>query len=157
MNTYLNMTKNALEKEKIRYNEFDECTIGVAFTREDDSHINFSFRFDEETDNGKDKGNHIHLSTFVENANMKDMYSNALVLCNNLNKDYRWARFYIDNDYDIACDADAILSESNAGEECLELMFRLMRIIDEAAPRIKQLMEFAPSAAVPEKAATVLS
>ena len=142
MNTYLNMTKIALEEKEILYNEFDECTIGVGFTKDDDSHLKFSFHFDEEDEDCEDKCNHLHVSTYIENANMKAIYPQALTLCNNLNQDYLWAKFYVDRDYDIACDTDAILSDESAGEECIELMFRLISIIDEVRPKVRQLIEF---------------
>jgi len=142
MNTYLNMTRVALEEKGILYNEFDERTIGVGFTKANDSHLNFSLQFDEQTEDCLEKANHLHVSTYIENCNMRSKYSQALMLCNSLNQEYRWAKFYVDKDYDIACDADAILSNDAAGDECLELMFRLMTIIDEVVPRIMHLNEF---------------
>ena len=142
MNTYLNMTKIALEEKGILYNEFNERTIGVGFTNGDGSHLNFSFQFDNQETDCEEKANHLHVSTFIENCNMRSKYSQALMLCNNLNQEYRWAKFYVDKDYDVACDADAILSDDAAGDECIELMFRLMTIIDEVIPRVMHLNEF---------------
>lgn len=56
----------------------------------------------------------------------------AYETCNTLNAKYRWVKFYIDDDNDIRCQVDAIVTEENVGAECRELVLRMVNIIDGA-------------------------
>ncbi len=49
---------------------------------------------------------------------------------NDANKDYRWAKFFIDGESWMNIQIDAIINAENAGPVCLELMIRTSQIID---------------------------
>ncbi len=51
-------------------------------------------------------------------------------LMNEANKNYRWAKFFIDGESWMSIQIDAIINEENAGPVCLELMIRTSQIID---------------------------
>ena len=80
MNTYLNMAKIAFEEEGLFYTEFNEYTIGVGFTNDDDnSRLNFTFQFDEQNRDCKDRTNHLHVSTYSESFNVKYKYDFTVI------------------------------------------------------------------------------
>lgn len=54
---------------------------------------------------------------------------------NTVNKDYRWIKFFIDNECWMNVQADAIINSENAGAVGMELMIRTMQIIDETYPK----------------------
>ena len=145
MSKYFEETKMELEKEKIYYTEFENNVLGVGFNREEKPRLVFKFQFDESSDDedkeNKDGEKYMHLGVVLQEINVKKVYSQALVLCNTLNSQYRWVKFYIDQDYEINVDVDAILTQGTAGAQSVELMFRMMSIIESAEPRIQQLLE----------------
>ncbi len=55
----------------------------------------------------------------------------SLIACNNANRDYRWIKLYIDNDNDLIGQCDAVIDEVTCGDECLELTYRMVSIIDD--------------------------
>ena len=61
-------------------------------------------------------------------------YANGLIACNNANKTYRWVKFCIDRDNDVEVGADAIVSEGNVFNEIIELIARMLNIVDEIYP-----------------------
>ena len=70
-----------------------------------------------------------HLGKFARNKQTVGMAT-----CNALNEKYRWVNFHI-NSYDEGCArCDFVLHGANAGKECLELLLRMVRIVDEAYP-----------------------
>ena len=64
----------------------------------------------------------------------EDKTAAALIACNNANKEYRWVRFSLDEEHDIVCAADAIVDEDTVFDEVVELIVRMMRIVDTVYP-----------------------
>ena len=56
--------------------------------------------------------------------------------CNSLNGEYRWVKFYIDGDGDIAVSMDAVVDIDTVGAECIQLVNRMVNIYDDAYPRL---------------------
>ena len=63
--------------------------------------------------------------TFVDNASIAE-----------LNNQYRWVTFYIDDDADVITQIDSYVDEENCGSVCLSLVRRMVNIIDESYPDI---------------------
>lgn len=55
---------------------------------------------------------------------------------NDLNRSFRWVKFYADEEGNIEADADCILDLDSCGKECLEIMERTVNIADSAYPTI---------------------
>ena len=89
-----------------------------------------SFFFD-----GADDGTHVALRIVFTNC-PAERTSDLLMICNALNGQYRWLKFYLENDNDIMIEDDAILSPETAGEECFELLARTVSIIQDVKPVI---------------------
>ncbi|MCD7956036.1 MAG: YbjN domain-containing protein [Lachnospiraceae bacterium] len=64
----------------------------------------------------------------------KDRLGHALIACNELNKKYKWVKFYVDEDGDITAEDDAIIDVATCGDECFELMIRMTQIVNESYP-----------------------
>lgn len=60
---------------------------------------------------------------------------NMLAIANELNGTYRWFKFFTKENKKINVQADAIISEETSGHICVELLVRVMRIIDEVYPK----------------------
>lgn len=58
----------------------------------------------------------------------------GLLKANELNNEYRWLRFYIDEDNEATAAIDAVIDTSTVGEVCYELMIRMLNIVDDVYP-----------------------
>jgi hypothetical protein len=58
-------------------------------------------------------------------------------LCSELNQEYKWAKFYVDeSDNTLTVQDDAIIQLDTCGAECYELLARLVLIVDEVYPKM---------------------
>ena len=80
-----------------------------------------------------DDGSYLSLYMVYENI-PEEKFIEAIVACNELNTQYKWATFYVDKDRDLMVHDDAILSVSSAAEEAFEIMLRILNIAKEAKP-----------------------
>lgn len=80
-----------------------------------------------------DDGEYLSLFYYLESA-PEDKYADVLMVCNEMNAKYKWVKFYIDSDNDITLQDDAILNVNNAGDETLELIVRMIDILNNAKP-----------------------
>lgn len=62
--------------------------------------------------------------------------------CNEVNKRWRWVRFYADENGEIIADLDATLTPDTCGEECYFLLRKMAQTIDEAYPLIARTVCF---------------
>ncbi len=88
---------------------------------------------------GDDNGTHAAVRTIFDKC-PDDRLNDVLIVCNALNAQYRWLKFYIDKDNDIMVEDDAILTPETAGEECFELLARTANIIEKAKPQIMRAL-----------------
>ena len=73
---------------------------------------------------------------YIKIINFKNNKEKALEICNSLNCEYRWIRFYVDEDLDIVASIDAYLDAYTCGEMCMDYIRRIVSIVDEAYPQI---------------------
>ena len=62
--------------------------------------------------------------------------SKLLMVLNQCNCDFRWVKFYMDEDYDIIADADVVFGDDNAGFAVVEAVLLAASVIDDAYPEI---------------------
>ena len=66
-------------------------------------------------------------------------FAQAVLCCNDLNKNVRWVKFYVDpDDNKVSVEDDAIVNEGTAGEEIVELVLRMAAIADNAYPDLNR-------------------
>ncbi len=129
---YKQLFMNYCDSEGIKYNDDDEETVSLSYRCDNLEDLRIVVFFH------KDRNDVQFWSTF---ASAKDEKRSAgLLACNSLNQEYRWVRFYLDKDWDLICEADALLDPSSGGEECLSIVRRMVNIIDEAYPKFMKTL-----------------
>ena len=106
--------------------------IRISFNGDHGNTISQNFIFDPD-------GTSVNIVAFsickVSSDKMMDMF----VLLNEFNSNYRWLKFYIDDDNEVTVSADAVIEPVTAGDELSEIMHRFNRIIDEVYPRLMKI------------------
>jgi len=70
-------------------------------------------------------------------ANVPDTKTaKLLMILNQCNRDFRWAKFYLDEDNDVIADADVVFGEHDAGFSVVEAVMLAASVIDDAYPEI---------------------
>ena len=87
-----------------------------------------SFRFESDNE-------HLALRTVFERI-PDDKIADLLVVCNALNTEWRWFKFFIDGDKDLMIADDAVVSPETAGQEAFELLARVVNVMNEVKPTI---------------------
>ena len=82
-----------------------------------------------------DKGEYLSLYLIYENV-PEDKLADVIFVCNELNSQYKWVKFYVDDRNNIILQDDAILTVENAAEEAFELLIRMIQISEEAKLKI---------------------
>lgn len=129
MNQYVKSFINHLKKNDIKYNQEDDHVISISFKGDNIDRVKAYVFFDEDGDP------YVHLKCWTISS-FKNNVEKGLLLCNALNIEYRWVRFYIDKDFDLSADMDAKIDILTCGENCLFLVKRIANIVDDAYPQI---------------------
>jgi len=124
---YKQMFMAHMDSVGVRYTDHNDYIVKVSYKGDNMQSIPIYVCFDKE-----DKP----LVSFKcwDVANFKNKEARALIACNEMNTEYRWVKFYLDSDADIVVEADAIVDDVTAGEECLQMVRRMVNITDEAYP-----------------------
>ena len=116
-----------MDAKGVKYTILDEADniLYLAFGGDTDTYVMVDF--DEEGDNASS----VHFSSLgfakIEQADMPA----ALVKLNEVNRKYRWATFFI-NDNELSANSDAKIFPGSVGPECFEVAIRLSNIIEDA-------------------------
>lgn len=70
----------------------------------------------------------------------EDKLAEALFICNEFNQQYKFTKFIIDKDYEIALENDAILDGENAGDESFHLVISMIQIVDETYAKLMKVI-----------------
>ena len=118
-----------MDANDIKYVEKKDHVIKVTYTGDNLDSIPVFVIFDEDND---------PLVQFKcwDIANFKNNVGKAIEICNSLNAEYRWVKFYVDSDNDIIASIDAVLDINTCGSHCMTLVRRVVNIVDEAYPQI---------------------
>ena len=99
-------------------NELVCCGVNCKMTT-----VDYHFFFDKD-------GRAVTMRVFRLFAVPIDKKLQIMEVMNDANKNYRWAKFFIDNETWMSIQIDAIINSETAGAVCLELMIRTSQIID---------------------------
>ena len=125
MANYKNLFMRFMDCNNIKYTDVKENVVRVVYTGDNLKTIPIYVFFDAD-------GEGLVTLRCWEIANFKDRNKgHALIACNTLNKQYRWVKFYLDDDGDIVAQIDAYIDEETCGSECTNLVKRMVNIIDE--------------------------
>ena len=135
MATYKEAFVSYLEKEKLKYEDIDERALRMSWNVGNiASGLEILVIFDKENRNAV----HFMSSGFCKVP--EDKIDTMLRACNEANERYRWFKFYIDKKRDIYAEADAILDMANVSEECIELVARMVNIVDDVYPTFMKVI-----------------
>lgn len=125
-----------LDLRKIKYSVIDDYTLTVSYSCENIDSLSVVVFFD------KDGANQVHLmaSDIASFKGGAEKNLKGFITCNLLNSKVRWAKFYLDDDFDMVVDCDAIVDSDTVGEECTSLIMRIVNIVDEAYPTIMKAL-----------------
>ena len=125
----LELTARGIEYEYI--DSFDRPAIGMAFGGGDYqfNHIAITVAFDEDGESAQ------IVSSPIANV-PAEKTAKLLMVLNQCNCDFRWAKFYMDEDYDIIADTDVVFGEEGAGFAVAEAVLLAASVIDDAYPEI---------------------
>lgn len=129
MSRYASLFKSFLDQKGVRYDENQNGVISIIYNTENAKAVEVLVAFD---DDGK---NHVTIISFSIGEFPQSQFAKALVTCNSLNCQYRWVKFYINDDNCITVSSDAIVDEDTCGDECMEYVIRMIRIIDSVYPQ----------------------
>lgn len=127
MANYKQLFMNYMDAKGVKYTNSNDHVVKVVYSGDNLKSIPVYVSFDEDGDSM------IQVYCF-EIANFNNNAAAGLFACNELNKKYRWVKFYLDKDNDIICSLDAYIDDVTCGEECLKLVRRVVNITDEAYP-----------------------
>ena len=134
MTDYKSLFLRHLDEKGVHYTDGGENHVRVSYSGDNISSIPINVIFDK---NGK---NYVQLDCWNIAKFNADKMPAGLITCNELNKKFRWVKFYIDEDMDIRCQADMIVEPDTVGAECLEFVQRSVNIIDEAYPEFMKAL-----------------
>ena len=120
----------AMDRKGIKYTDEDVFRVRVSYSGDNVDTIAVKVIFDEDGDGL------VALRCWSLGKVPDNKRSAMVVVCNNLNKEYRWVKFYIDDDNDITAALDAVIDISTVGEVCIHLVNRMVGICDEAYPKL---------------------
>ena len=87
-----------------------------------------------------DEGEYVQMMTVLESRGSDEKFVEAVMVCNQQNRRFRFVKFVVDDDNDVMALSDAILDTNSAGDECFELLVRSLKIIKEARPQIMKVI-----------------
>ncbi len=70
----------------------------------------------------------------------EEKFMDAVLLCNQINTEYKWVTAFVNNNSDFVFHDDAILSFDNAASESFELLARMISISDKLKPSIMKMI-----------------
>lgn len=127
------LVREAFEVNGLKYKEFNEMpdgnTVMVAGFAGKMTNFDMLLIFD--------KQDHTMVIRVGKLARIPiDRKYDVLTALNDLNRNYRWARFYADDEELVTVQIDRIISTGENADAVMELIFRLLRILDDGYPRI---------------------
>ena len=125
----LELTARGVSYEYI--DSFDRPAIGMAFGGGDYSFSNIAITvaFDDDGESAQ------LVSSPIANVPGQKT-AKLLMVLNQCNCDFRWAKFYLDEDNDVIADADIVFGEHDAGFAVAEAVMLAASVIDDAYPEI---------------------
>lgn len=130
MPDYKQLFLDYMDASGVRYSDLRADVVRVTYTGDNLKSIPVYVFFDKDGE-GLVCLNCWDIARFPEHRK-----AHGVITCNELNKRYRWVKFYLDDDLDIVAQIDACVDEVTCGSECLSLVRRMVSIVDEGYQQI---------------------
>ena len=136
-------TRNMLdcfERKGMKYSPDIDTTkagkdvVTVTYTGDNKDTIRFKIFVDPDEDNVA-----IRVWTIAKTLDA-DQAAAVTLLLNDLNNNYRWYRWYLDDDREVTASVDAGITADTSGDVAYELVQRGVDIIDENYPKVMKAL-----------------
>ena len=136
-------TRNMLdffERQGMKYSPDIDTTkagkdvVTVTYTGDNKDTIRFKIFVDPDEDNVA-----IRVWTIAKTLDA-DQAAAVTLLLNDLNNNYRWYRWYLDDDREVTASVDAVITADTIGAIVYELVQRGVNIIDENYPKVMKAL-----------------
>lgn len=124
----------SLDNVGIKYTVLDDISVRISYSGDNADSIDVIVSFDQGGDGI------VNLGCWSFGRVQADKRAAMLEACNALNTKFRWVKFYIDGDSDLAVSSDAVVDIETVGEECIQLVRRMVNIYDDAYPVLMKAM-----------------
>lgn len=121
-----------LDDNDITYDDLDDGLVKIGFGGDNLKSIEVIAMFEED--------NPDVTITSWSIGNFKNNYESGLRVCNEMNKEYKWVKFYLDNDCDVVADISTTVDEYDCGPYCVTAIKRLIDIIDMSYPNFMRAL-----------------
>lgn len=134
-----NSFKQILDAKGVHYDHYPQMdndspeVITITTSTDTIQSITVYFFFDSD-------GTSVHLKTSALCKVPDDKLMEIFVGVNNLNTNFRWVKFTLDDDNEVAAEDDAVLDPNDCGEECLELLAHMVSISEKAYPALMKIL-----------------
>lgn len=135
MANYKGLFMRHMDNTGIKYSVESENAVSVSYSADNLDTIKTVVFFD------KDGDNDVHFWCPITGTVPDNRKLDMLDLCNQLNKKYRWLKFYISSDRkDVEADSDEYVDVDSCGEECMSHVKRFVGIVDEVYPQMMKVL-----------------
>ena len=128
MAEYKRLVSRYLDENDIKFTDVKENVIKIAYSGDNLKTIPIFVFFDKD-------GDPLVTLRCWEICNFKYQEARGILTCNEMNSRYRWVTFYVDDDDDVIAQIDSYIDEENCGSVVLDLVRRMVNIIDETYPK----------------------
>lgn len=133
--TLKEMAESYLLDEGVKFQDIDKRRIRIGFRGENLKVIEVNIRFPEEED-----GHDFIISSYSVGCSFTgNLYPEGLELCNELNNEFRWIKFYLDEHQDVVAEYDAYIDENCCGPTVMHAVRRMASVLDRVYPRFMTL------------------
>lgn len=134
MSPYKRAYMQYMDSQGVKYLDKDEHVVRVSYSGDNLNTIPVYVFFDQDGDGI------VTLRCWDIVKIPEDKMAKALITCNEMNKRFRWVKFYVDKDRDIMAEMDAVVDMQTVGAECVQLVKRTVNIIDDAYPEFMRVV-----------------
>ena len=126
----LRLFAQRLDREKLIYTK-DESKkkITLSYNGDNFKSLKFVFLFD-------DDGESVAIRVWSIEEFTANQLSDAYEFCNRMNDNYRWLRFYVDEDRELTAALDAVIPSDAVGDIGSELLHRAVSIVDSVCEEL---------------------
>ena len=115
-----------LDENDITYDDLDDGLVKICFGGDNAKTIEVIASLEEDNPDAE-------LASYSI-GNFKNNYEAGIRVCDEMNREYRWVKFYLDSDADVVAKIYVRVDEYNCGEFCAKALVRLVDIIDATYP-----------------------
>lgn len=117
---------------------------GIKYTAQEDKRVTVSYSADNTSvravlvfgDDGKDVALRVFSLVKVPEGKVGALQA----VCSDLNRKWRWCKFYLDKDNEVTVAIDAVITPETTGPVAYELVIRTVGIVDKAYPDIMKAL-----------------